>query len=851
MLARSSILQAYLFVFLLLQKKPVSAKKIVLLLSCFISSLLVFSQNRQFQEGGAPPSVGKIRGIIIDNKSKHPIEFATVALYKMKDSALVTGAVANEKGVFELSELGYGRYFMKVNFIGYKLIVIDTLAIRPRAPEINLGAISLHANSEQLDAVEVTVDRGSMQLSIDKKVFNVTKDLINSSGSATDVLQNIPSVSVDIDGNISLRGSGNVTVLVDGKPSGITGSSRQAILSQIPASSIESIEVITNPSAKYDPDGMSGIINIVMKKNKANGFNGSVSASVGTNDKYNTSLNLSYRNKHINAYVNYGYRYDHRTGSGFSNRQNVFSDTTFYVNNSSSSLKRSESNNVKGGFDFYINDKNTIGASVMYGDGREDNFGSTYYNEYDYLHTLSGFYYRDVPEINHSKNLDYNLNYRKTFSKPKQELTLDATYSDAVSDQRQNFDERDYSLKFDPRNATPLRQIINNDGKNGILTAQLDYTQPIKNGGKFETGYKIINRSIDNDYTSQTLNHSSGIFIPDTAINNEFKYTEQIHAAYGTFSSSIKNFGYQLGLRAEEALTDAKLVTTGENYKKEYFSLFPSVHLSQKLIKDQELQVSYTRRINRPNTRSLNPFKDYEDPYNVRYGNPYLKPEYINSYELSYLKYFKKTVVTATAYYRQTNGIVQRIKTIGDSTISFVTFVNLNSSTSYGLELIDKMDLYKWWNVTASFNFFQNIINGKNVDADLQNNNLSYTGKLLSNMKVWKSMDIQFSANYMGPTATAQGEVKAIFTMDIGLKKDFLKNQLSVAAGVTDITNSRKMNIVSSGTNFQLEMMRRRESRVATVTVTYRFGKMAENGKKSRQDKQGGGMDSGGGDMGI
>jgi iron complex outermembrane receptor protein len=830
------------------------SKKSILFTVSVLCFSFGFSQNDHkgnFGNGGDMPAIGKIKGIVLDKSKGLPIEFATVGLFKKKDSTLITGAVANEKGEFLLENIPFGRFFLKANFIGYKEIVIDTIKIKPPVTEIDLGKIKLSSTSENLNEVEVEADKGSMQLSIDKKVFNVTKDLINSSGSATDVLQNIPSVSVDIDGNISLRGSGNVTVLVDGKPSGITGSSRQAILSQIPASSIESVEIITNPSAKYDPDGMSGIINIVLKKNKANGFNGSISAGVGTFDKYNASLNLSYRNKHMNVYVNYGYRANHRTGSGYSNRQNILSDTTFYVDNSSNSIKREESHNAKAGLDFYINDKNTIGASVMYGSGRENNIASTRYYEFDNTHTMSGDYWRDVPETNHSMNLDYNLNYRKTFNKPKQELTFDATYSDASSNEKQNFDERDYSLKFAPLNLTPLRQVTDNIGKNGIFTGQLDYTQPLKKGGKFETGYKIINRNIGNDYVSTTYNYVSDNFLPDTAINNNFKYTEQIHAVYGTFSSTIKNFGYQLGLRAEEALTDANLVTTSTNYKNNYFSLFPSVHLSEKLKKEQEIQLSYSRRINRPNTRSLNPFKDYEDPYNVRYGNPYLKPEYINSYELSYLKFWKKTALTATAYYRQTNGIVQRIKTIGDSTISYVTFVNLNSSTSYGIELIDKSDLLKWWNITASFNFFQNIINGKNVDADLQNENISYTGKLLSNMKVWKTMDIQFSANYMGPTATAQGIVKPVFTMDIGLKKDFLKNQLSIGLGVTDITNARKMAITASGSNFNLEFERRRESRVATLTVTYRFGKMAENGKKGKQDRQGGGMDNGGGDMGM
>jgi outer membrane receptor protein involved in Fe transport len=272
--------------------------------------------------------------------------------------------------------------------------------------------------------------------------------------------------------------------------------------------------------------------------------------------------------------------------------------------------------------------------------------------------------------------------------------------------------------------------------------------------------------------------------------------------------------------------------------------------LSQKLKKEQELQLSYSRRINRPNTRNLNPFKELSDPYNIRYGNPYLQPEFINSYELSYMKYFPKGVLTATAYFRQTDGVIQRYKIISDSTISYITFINLDKSQSYGLELIIKSDITKWWNVTFSANGFQTKIDG-GAQADLQNENLSYIVKLLSNMRVWKNMDIQFTTNYMGPTATLQGEVKQMFWMDIGLKKEIFKNA-SLSLNLTDITDTRRFQIVGNNDPaFYQEMNRKRESRVATLTFSYRFGKMSET-RKSRPDRQNnGGFEGGGGDMGM
>jgi outer membrane receptor protein involved in Fe transport len=813
--------------------------------------MAVFSQNREGQGSGDAPAVGKIKGIVLDNKSGLPVEFATIALYKLKDSSLATGLVAGEKGDFELKELTFGRYFMKINFIGYKQLIVDTIAIRPNRMEINLGQIRLKTNSELLGEVEVVSEKGSMQLGIDKKIFNVEKNIVSEGGSATDVLQSIPSVSVDIDGNISLRGSGNVTVLIDGKPSGITGSSRAAILQQIPASSIESIELITNPSAKYDPDGMSGIINIITKKNKLNGFNGSVSAGAGTNDKYNAAAAISYRNSKMNAYANYGFRSNNRTGSGFSDRQNVFADTTYFLNSASSQLNKNLSHNIKLGIDFYLNDKNTLGVSALYNQGKESSNKRSYYTEADENNLLSGGYARDEISSEAPTSMDYNLNYRKTFTKPKQELIFDATYSASANNELEDYLERDYRLKYEPKNAYPLAQNTTTKGNNTITTIMLDYVQPMKNQMKWELGAKTTMRSIASEFISESYNYGLTDFMPDTNLNNNFSYSENVYAAYSTLSGSIKKFGYQLGLRAEQANTLSYLITTEEKYRNNYFNLFPSLHLSQKLNKEQEIQLSYSRRINRPNTRALNPFKDVADPYNIRYGNPYLKPEYINSFELSYLKYGKKSVLTATAYYRQTDGVIQRIKTVGDSTVSVTTFVNLNSSTSYGFELIMKNDLTKWWNTTLSANIFETKIDGENVDADLQNNNFSYIFKLISNMRVWKNMDIQFTANYTGPTATAQGEVKPVLAMDFGIKKELFKNA-SLGLNITDLTNSRKMYMTASGTNFSQTMEHKRESRIATLTFTYRFGKMSETGKKGRQNKGGGNeFEGGGGDMGM
>ena len=800
-------------------------------------------------DGGSSPAIGKIKGIVTDNKTKQAVEFATIAVYKIKDSSLVTGVVAGIKGDFQVSELPFGRYFMKINFIGYKQLVIDSISIRPKETEIDLGQIKLKNSTEQLGEVEVTSEKSTLQLGIDRKIFNVEKSIISEGGSASDVLQSIPSVSVDFDGNISMRGSGNVVVLIDGKPSGLTGTSRAAILQQIPASSIESIELITNPSAKYDPEGMSGIINIITKKNKLQGFNGSVSVGAGTGDKYNAAANLSYKNAKVNVYANYGFRSNNRTGSGSTLRQNFLRDTTFFLRQKSNSFHKGVSNNIKAGADFYLNDKNTIGISVMYNTGSESKNETTNFYEADNNDVSSGTYSRDIEEKETPTSIDYNLNYRKTFAKPKQELIVDATYSDATAGKSESYVERDYTLKYDFKNDEPYKQNSVTKSKNTITTIQLDYVQALKKQMKWELGAKTTLRNIGSDFVTDKYDYSNEQFMIDTNLSNNFLYIENIYAAYSTISGTIKNFGYQLGLRAEQANTSSELITTDEKFPNNYFNLFPSVHLSQKFKKEQEFQISYSRRINRPNIRNLNPFKDYSDPYNIRYGNPFLKPEYINSYELSYLKYFPKGVITATAYFRQTDGVVQRYKIISDSTASFITFINLDKSQSYGLEFILKTDIAKWWNITFSANGFQTKIDG-GAQADLQNENLSYLVKLLSNMRIWKNMDIQFTANYTGPMATLQGEMKSVFTMDLGLKKEIFKNA-SLSLSITDLTDARKFQIVGDNDPaFYQEFERKRESRIATLTFSYRFGKMSE-ARKSRSDKQNNGGFEGGGDMGM
>jgi outer membrane receptor protein involved in Fe transport len=816
--------------YLLLRPK----KNIFSLLLCLIS---LFTYSQQVPQNSASQS-GKIKGTVIEASTKQPFEYATVVLYRQKDSSLVTGAVAGSKGEFVITSVPPGNFYIKASFMGYNPYMYGPVIISAENSIVDLGIIKLTGSTQQMKEVEVTSTQSQVQVAIDKKVFDVDKNIVSKGGSANDVLQTIPSVSVDIDGNISMRGSGEIQVFIDGKPSAITGASRAAILEQIPASSIQSVELITNPSAKYSAEGMTGIINIITKKNKVQGFNGSATVGAGTHDKYNASTTLSYRKNKWNFYSTYGFRSTNKYGYGHSYQRNTFPDTIFSLTQDFNSLNKNISHNINAGVDYYLNPNNTLSLTGIYNNSSDDTHQTTNFYKADNNNVLSSAFMRDAnvdAKPQYSNN--YDLIYKRTYKKPKEELTADLTYSNALKKTNEQYNDSDYSLLEEYKNATPFRQTVATSAKTRLNALQVDYSNPLKHDIKLDLGGRVSLREIDNSYRSQLFNYTTNVFYTDPALSNDFNYTENIYAAYTTIAQSIKKFGYQAGLRAEETNTISDLVTSNQKYHYDYFKVFPSAHLTQKIKETNELQLSYSKRINRPNINALNPFKNYSDPYNIQMGNPFLKPELVNSIELSYLKYFKKAVLTGSAYYRKSKDVIQRYKYITDTSSSVITFLNLNSSQTYGIELILKTDLAKWWNMTLSMNGFKTKLNASNISGDLQNSNTSYLIKLMSNMHVWKNMDIQAVGNFNGPTVTAQGHIKSITAIDIGIKKEIFKNA-DLSLNVSDITNARVFWLIANNDpTFYLDTKRKRESRILTVNFTYRFGKLTES-KKGRPDKQ-------------
>ncbi len=813
---------------------------ILIILSFVLSSKTNIAQN---PDENKVASFGMLSGKVVDSISGKPIEFATIALWNMKNKSITTGGITGIDGKFIISKIKFGVYKVKIDFIGYKQKTISPITIPKKdgGVKLNLGVIQLKPSSLNLQDVEITAKRPYMTVIADRKIFDVSKSTTSDGESATEVLENIPSVDVDIDGNISMRGSTNIKILIDGKPSGLTGGSRQAILDQIPAASIETIEIITNPSAKFDPDGMSGIINIVLKKNKLKGFNGYVSLNAGIGNKYSGSGQLNYRNEKWNLYSAFSYRYNERYFEGTNHRKSILSDTVNILDQKIYGDRAHSSNLVKFGADYNLNEKNMVSLSMLISEKEHSRSKETEYRSYDENLLLTDYYIGIAEQQEEGGNMDINFSYRKDFKKPKELLTFDIRYSTSTEDEFEDFIQQPYLLNLTVSEELPAIQNNYVDNKNYITTIRADYENPIGKDSKIEAGYNSIIRNVDQSFIAQIYDTTTSVFINVDSLNNSFDYEEQIHSAYATYANKFGLFSFQAGVRLEQTFTKFVLLFTEDDYDNDYFSIYPSAHLNLDLDENRIIQLSYSRRVHRPRYRALNPFISYSDPLNLRTGNPYLKPEYINSYELSFSKVWDKSSLSSAIYYREIQGMITRIKTMDYNGVATTTYGNLNRGSSSGIEFIYSSNLLKWWSFTINSNVYYNTIDGSNIDADMNNNDFSYSAKLMSTWVPKKNFEIQLSGRYRGPKIISQGKIDEFYTFDLSVKKRIFNNKGSVIIRVKDIFDTRHFQYEASDYNFTQESWRKRESQTVQLSVTYSFGKLEQKDEKKRnyEDNEG------------
>ena len=742
----------------------------------FALLLGINSFGQQQRGGGAAQAAmadftGTVKGKVIDTNTGEPVEYANIVFYRMRDSTLVTGGITNEKGEFSIERVPLGRYFGEVKFIGYNSTHLEPFLMSPRQPEVILGEIKLAQAAENLEAVTVTGQRQMLQHNLDKKVFNVDRDITAEGATALEIMQTIPSVEVDMEGNVSLRGSQNVTILIDGRPS--TYSS----IEEIPASIIESVEVITNPSARYDPDGLSGIINIVLKKRRDPGYHGMVMLNAGTGDKYNGTLNFNYRQDKINLFTNVSFRQFRMTGLTVSDRITNLDMGTSSLFQDQDFIRQGQFISLRGGMDYFISNSNTVTISGGYNTRAFNLTDNTLTDIIMPNEAMNDSYFRRSLGDNGGDSYNLALNYRTTGKQQGQEFTSDVFFNSMTGVFGNNIEEW--------RETGGLESLFEqqeSDFLGNTLTMQSDLVQPIGNGGRLETGLKAVLRVQDNDYIFS--NRVDNIWIDNPFRSNNFVYDEQQYSAYAIYSNTFVDgkLSYQGGLMVEQAFTTAdQRATTDEPINREFFNWFPSAHLKWDINQRNSTQIAYSRRVSRPNTRLLNPFIDYTDPLNLSTGNPWLNPEFTNSLELSYYYNMPKTRLSGTVFHRQTTDIISRYVEVDDDGVAMSTFRNIDKSESTGIEGVISQTIAPWWRVNANASYYtmklySDLLDQRSSEGD------SWTARATSTFNLGKNIELQVNGNYRSPSVSVgggmrfwqsgggQGRTEEMYWFDLGMR---------------------------------------------------------------------------------
>ncbi|WP_242926540.1 outer membrane beta-barrel family protein [Pontibacter vulgaris] len=809
------------------------------ILSFLSSATTLYAQD---QPVGTSNSFGKVSGTLQDGATKSPVGFANVVLLSARDSSLVTGSTSDQQGRFVLERVPVGRFILRASIVGYLTKYVPDISVTASAPQVNIGSIVLRATSTKLSEVQVTTERELVQYDLDKKVVNVSKDIVAQSGSVAEVMQNLPSVTVDIDGNVSMRGSSNVTILIDGKRSALSN----LTLDQIPANLIEKIELITNPSSKYNPEGTSGIINLVMKKEKKPGFHGSASVTAGTYDNYNTSLNLNYR--YFKWSVNGGYDFRQRSRPGTSNSFTTnyylndagLPDSTSYRQQNGDRYSTDVSHNFRLGTDYFLAPRKTLSASVLYRFGQDKGRNNIRYRFLDENQLQHNERTRNTSDLEDEKAMDLTLGYRQTYERKGQELTADVVFNTNIDDETSRFVESDIASS----DLADVQETLVDD-KNMELVTKVDFVYPISENSNLETGFRSSFERLDENSRFFNQNPATGNLDFNSDQSNHFVFDQQVYSVYGNYSNKFNSISYQVGLRAEQTLTKSDQRTQNLTSDKSYFSLFPTLFITNDFNDNNKLQFSYSRRINRPRSRFLNPFVDRSDRFNLSYGNPNLNPEFINALELGYLKYWGDLSLNSTVFYRRTTDEIERFRTpttviLDGDTIpgTETTFLNLASNSSYGVELGLNYTLAKWWQLNGSVSGFRTELNTTQGDTELSNSRISWNSKLNSTMTVWKNMDIQVSAFYRAPMADIQGRMEQMFSADLGVKKDVMKKNGTISLRVSDIFNTRQFNFLSYAPEFRTESKNRRQSRIIYLGFTYRINSEGDQRRRQQQNQQ-------------
>jgi outer membrane receptor protein involved in Fe transport len=771
---------------------------------------------------------GSVTGVVINQGVSHPLESVTVTLKKTADDALVQTTVTDSQGRFSLESIPAGDYRVSYGYIGSDSKETKPFRVEAQTKALDLGRLDIGEAVLQLEKLQVKGQQREFYNTIDRKVYNVGKEIQSATGSASDLLQNIPSVDVDIDGNVSLRGSDNVMILINGRTSALMGKSRAEVLQQLPADSIDKIEVITNPSAKYKPDGTAGIINIALKQKHDGGISSTVNASIGNENRYNAGVSVNYSPGKLNLFGSYSLRQDDRPrrASDIRTITDPATGTATTLDKRSVEHSRPLTHIIRAGIDYSPDKNNKLGVSANY-NYRSFKRSATDHNVVsDGTGIITSDYDRTRYDPEYQRSTEFAASYQHTFPEEDHELTLEFKSSRSTEQE----DNRYADIFRTPVQATTFDHTLIHPNERET-EAVVEYVRPLGEDAKLEAGYTRTDEHLDTNFAVSSLNPATGLFANDATKSNRFAYARVIHAFYVTYARSFEHFGFLAGLRPEQAHTRSRLVNTGEVITNDYFRVYPSLHLSYKLAKQQELQLNYSHRVHRPESDDLNPFPEYSDPFTLRAGNPRLKPEDIHSVEAGYQFKTDKQSFTATVYHRYLyNGFTNVTRDIGNS-ILLTTHENLATSRSTGLELTANTDLGRHLSVNFSSNTYFNTIDASNLGFTGSKSDISWTAKLGASVHLPKSTLLQFNANYASTRLTPQGSRRPTFVANLGLRREFRQKKLAVVLTASDLFNSLKESSLLDTPRLKEEITRRRSARIIYLGFSYNFGKQARKPK--------------------
>jgi len=785
-----------------------------------------------------------ISGKVIDALSKQPLEYATIVI-KNTETQKISGGITDAKGIFSVKTPA-GFYEISVEFISFKSKKYPKQNI---TKDLDLGTITLSEDSKSLDEVVIIAEKTTVDIRLDKKVFNIGKDLSIRGGNASDVLGNVPSVQVDVEGTVSLRGNENVTILIDGRPSALVGLNGAEALRQIPAEAIEKVEVITSPSARYDAEGTAGILNIILRKNKLTGFNGSLQLDLGYPERFGTAFNANWRTKKWNLFTNTGFRYNETPG-------NALSESNFLSSNAQNALVVEQRNFgrlgrsifTSFGAEYYLSQNSSIIGNIVFNGGNDDDVNTNDIDRIDANGNINEATFRTEAEGEDENRLQYTLDYVNTFDGKGKKLSINLQYSTEMEDILNNITEIDTQTNI----LNDLEQVIEEQNEDRALL-QIDYVHPVGENIQYEAGYRGNYRDIFNSfYLAERQVFPDGPLVPDAGLNNSFNYEEFVNAAYFQYGQKFNKISFLGGLRYEYTTTEIVQQTSTTSSKRNYGNLFPTVNLGYEFRDGENMTLGYNRRIRRPRGRNLNPFPSRSSEANIYTGNVNLNPVITDAFDIGYLKRWDKFTISTSLYYNISNDNWERIQEdTGDVTdngdpITRRFPVNLSTQERLGLEFTLNYRPFKIWNINSDFNLFRVTTDGDytnpttNVTQSFDFENTAFFIRLNQKITLPGKTDLQINTNYRGPSQNAQTKSQGVFSMNLAASKDLFNEKASISLNFSDVFNSRISRRTTNIPGFlnQYSEFQWREPQFR-VSFVYRFNQKKERFKPQREDNGG------------